>query len=327
MAPLTLATCDRALPPGDGAPEWVHLLPAGHMTGRDGRSYSLPDPAALILAFQEGGIDLPVDYEHQSDMPAARQAGPIPAAGWIKELRHNEEGLWGRVEWTATARQMIGAKEYRFLSPVFYHNRARQIMRLKGAGLVHAPNLYLKALASQEPPMRDPKAPVDTAAKTPPETSARSPLLERLMKLLKFGPDATEEQALDALEAWLADREANPDPRKFVPVEAVAHMLQERRLEKAVMSEGQIVAKVDAAVSTGHILPGLRSWALSLCRSDPTAFDEFMAKTGAIYTYLGREIIAGVPPGVDHARQIAPTDAEAAICAQLGIKPERLSRG
>jgi len=29
------ATCDRVL--DQGAPEWVHLLPAGEMVGRDGR--------------------------------------------------------------------------------------------------------------------------------------------------------------------------------------------------------------------------------------------------------------------------------------------------
>lgn len=55
------------------------------------------------------------------------------------------------VEWTATAAEMIGRKEYRTISPSFlFHPKTRQIVQLKGAGLVHNPNLYLTALASQE---------------------------------------------------------------------------------------------------------------------------------------------------------------------------------
>ena len=73
MTALTLATCDRALPPAGGAPEWVHLFPAGRMTARDGRRFDLADPAALVQHFQAGGVDLPVDYAHQNDKPDARR--------------------------------------------------------------------------------------------------------------------------------------------------------------------------------------------------------------------------------------------------------------
>ena len=46
MTATASATCDRALS-GD-APDWVHLFPAGHMTGRDGREFDLADPQAII---------------------------------------------------------------------------------------------------------------------------------------------------------------------------------------------------------------------------------------------------------------------------------------
>ena len=51
MKPPRLATCDQALPTGlaaSGAPEWVHLMPAGRVVARDGRSFELVDPAAVI---------------------------------------------------------------------------------------------------------------------------------------------------------------------------------------------------------------------------------------------------------------------------------------
>mgnify|MGYP003631834725 FL=1 len=156
-----LAICDAALPKDGEAPEWVHLLPNGHMTARDGRQFDLGDPAAVILAFETHGADLPIDYEHQVDRPEATLKGPVPAAGWIKALAANASGLWGQVEWTATARDLIRRKEYRYLSPSFLHNMAGQIMKLKGAGLVHRPPLHLKALASEEdtmPPNTPPNA-------------------------------------------------------------------------------------------------------------------------------------------------------------------------
>ena len=160
-ARMMLAICDAALPKDGEAPEWVHLLPNGHMTARDGRQFDLGDPAAVILAFETHGADLPIDYEHQVDRPEATLKGPVPAAGWIKALAANASGLWGQVEWTATARDLIRRKEYRYLSPSFLHNMAGQIMKLKGAGLVHRPALHLKALASEEdtmPPNTPPNA-------------------------------------------------------------------------------------------------------------------------------------------------------------------------
>ena len=61
----------------------------------------------VIDAFAQASVDLPVDYEHQSDKPGVAMAGPVPAAGWIKELKADALGLWGRVEWTAQARELI----------------------------------------------------------------------------------------------------------------------------------------------------------------------------------------------------------------------------
>ncbi len=62
-----------------GAPEWVHLITDGFMEGRDGRNYDLADPVGLLLAFRANAIDLPVDYEHQSDSPQAGLKGRVKA--------------------------------------------------------------------------------------------------------------------------------------------------------------------------------------------------------------------------------------------------------
>lgn len=120
------------------------------MTDRDGRHFNLIHPQTLINAFTDGGVDLPIDYEHQNDKRPV-QGGQVPAAGWIKELKADEAGLWGRVEWTTQASELINAKAYRYLSPSFmFEQVGKVIVRLKGAGVVHTPNLHLKALASRE---------------------------------------------------------------------------------------------------------------------------------------------------------------------------------
>lgn len=97
-------------------PEWVRLLPLGEVKLVDGREPFTVDSEALeaiIHAWRARGTDLVIDYEHQT-----LGGGKAPAAGWIKDLEIREDGLWGRVEWTAAARAHLEAREYRYFSPV-----------------------------------------------------------------------------------------------------------------------------------------------------------------------------------------------------------------
>lgn len=319
MTGLVLATCDRALGPSGAAPEWVHLLPDGKMTGRDGRTFELADAPGLVLAFQSMGVDLPVDYEHQNDKPEAKLSGPVPAAGWIKELRADDSGLWGRVEWTATAREMIGRKEYRYLSPSFlFHPKTRQILRLKGAGLVHNPNLHLTALASQETDM-----PLQDTPK-PKEQPGLGDLGAQLAKLLGLPADASPQELMAKLSARLP---GEPDPAKYMPVTAVQEMLSMRRAENAEVIEGRAQEKVRAAVNSGYITRGMQDWALALCRSDEASFDEFLSGVGPVFAHFGQPSPVTGRPSPDRFTRAAHSESEteAAICAQLGLKPGTLA--
>jgi len=324
MTGLALATCDLALPPGR-ASEWVQLFPGdGEVKGRDGRAWELIDPAALVLAFQSAGIDLPVDYEHQNDTPEAKRNGPVPAAGWIKELRSDDSGVWGRVEWTATAAEMIGRKEYRYLSPSFlYHPETRQIVRLKGAGLVHNPNLHLTALASQEADMF-PQKPADKTAPKPGNRDAMAdPATFAAMVAEMFGcpPDTPPPQLFAKLKEKM---EAEPDPAKFVPVATVQAMLAERNLSLATASAERAGQKVAEALRLGHIPPAMKDWATALCRSDEASFDRFIASSAPVFSALLRPShLAGQPPGSRQDR--AGSELADAICSQLGLKPGSLT--
>lgn len=324
MARLSLAVCDRALAPGGAAPEWVHLFPAGHMQGRDGRQFDLADPAALMLDFQSRGVDLPIDYEHQNDRPEARLKGPVPAAGWIKELKADDTGLWGRVEWTATARELIGRREYRYLSPSFmFHPQTRQVVRLKGAGLVHNPNLHLIALAHEEADMPAPEERKDAKTAEPDPQ-----LLPRLAEVLGLAPDSDAAEVISAILAALLPgmglAREQPDPARFAPVDALRELLSDRNIRIATMRESEASAKVEEAVWGGHITPAMRSWATALCMQDVRSFDTFLSKSLAPYAHVLREShTARIPPGTAD-RAGAETAEEAAICNQLGLKPGSL---
>ncbi|KPQ07730.1 MAG: Mu-like prophage I protein [Rhodobacteraceae bacterium HLUCCA12] len=298
---------DLALNTETGVPGWVQLLPPGaKIAGNDGRTWSLPDPGAVLRAFNAAGVDLAIDYEHQQD-DAARRAGngPVPAAGWIKELRHDPaRGLLGRVEWTANARRMIEGLEYRYLSPVFMHTKAGQITRLLGASLVHRPNLQLKALAREE---------------TEPMTITA---LSKIATALGLEQTADEGAILTAINAM----QAAPDPARFVPIEAVQELMQERALSKATASEEVAVARVEAAMNDGYLTPGMRDWAVSLCRADPASFDAFVQSATPAFGHLFQK---SARLSLNSERQSAghrPKSAEeAAVFAQLGLDQDGAS--
>ena len=134
------------------------------------------------------------------------------------------------------------------------------------------------------------------------------------------------------MEAILARLEkllkAAPDPARFVPIEAVAEMLADRRLERATAAEGRAIEKVNVASRAGYITPAMREWALALCKSDESAFDTFCQKSGPAFAHLSRPSLTGRPAsatGAEGRDAAYGSDAEAAICAQLGLKPGRLS--
>lgn len=286
--------------------------------------FNLSDAEAVVAEFQAMGIDLPIDYEHQNDKLEAKLSGPVPAAGWIKELKATEGGLWGRVEWTETAAEMIRRKEYRFLSPsLLVHPKSRQIVRLKGAGLVHNPNLFLTALASQETAMLPPDQTKELDKTTDP-TKPETDLAAALAELPGLPVETPPAQLLAKHQERM---QSAPDPAKYMPVAAVQEMLSDRRAERKTVHEGRSQGCVNAALRQGDITNGMRDRALELCVSDEAAFEKFsrklgLEKSGPVFAPLFKAShLTGAPPAA-HVRHDSPLEAE--VCAQLGLKPGSL---
>lgn len=302
-----------ALPDGAGDAEgdvWVMLMPLGELRARDGRAWTVADADAVVRRSQPGPggpSDLPVDYEHQSENPETGDGGPKPAAGWIDRLEAREDGIYGRVRWNARAAAMVAAREYRFLSPVFFHTPGGMVDRIVGAGLTHRPALEMMALASERSTasaddIRDPAA-----------------MLAQLRDAAGLDPDAP----LAELLAFCRDRAgAGPDPSRFVPIAAVAELARDRGARIAHAREEATERAVAAAVQDGYITPGMRAWATALCRDAPDRFEAFLAASpGPAFAHLFRPMPGrGAEPAASSGGKHRPaTDAERALCRQLGI--------
>ncbi|MFV1979492.1 MAG: phage protease, partial [Myxococcota bacterium] len=85
-------------------------------------------------AFADHATDTPIDYEHQTlGGSYASPNGQAPAAGWIKAIEAEPGvGLIASIEWTEQAKQMLAAKEYRYLSPVALIRKRDRKLRIAG---------------------------------------------------------------------------------------------------------------------------------------------------------------------------------------------------
>ncbi len=310
--PTTIFTPNLALTSEGQAPDWVHLLPSGRFNTRDGRAFDNAEPDAVIATFRARAIDLPIDYEHQNDRPEARLSGPVPAAGRVKDLKRTADGIWGRVEWTARAREMIAKREYRYLSPVLkFLPGSGKVIMIKGAALVHSPALHLTALASEGADM------ADTTMPRQPDPA----IIARIAAIVGLPADSDPQDILRAVMGELdIGREAlaseAPDPARFVPIEVVRDLIADRGARIAASRKAEAQAKVEAAERAGHLTGGMRKWATALCEQDPEAFDAFLAASPAPYAHLLRP--TSFAPLDRHQRHAQSPDADL-IRSQLGL--------
>ncbi|MCL1860688.1 MAG: phage protease [Proteobacteria bacterium] len=167
----TLAALTLELVPSDGdiVPTEVHLLPRGPFRAVDDRPHECPNwllderIAAKVIACAEAKVnDTLIDYEHQS-LNSGMNGQPTPAAGWFRALEWRDTGLYATgVKWTARARQMIAAREYRYISAVFHYlPRTGEVLDIVSVALTNTPALDgLEALAAArkltpQPPLED----------------------------------------------------------------------------------------------------------------------------------------------------------------------------
>lgn len=316
-------------------PTAFRLLPYGRFKAADGsgRPEGIPDgwllepsaAAALVAAFAARADARVIDYEHQT-LHAETNGQPAPAAGWIGGLEARDDGLYAvNVEWTAAAAASIGAKQYRYISPVFsFDKRTGRVLAVAFAALTNYAGLDgltdLAALAARLSPVVQ-----------PPEM-----LMHELLKALGLAVTATEAEAMAALAAiksthhgeLAALKGAAPDPARFVEVAtltAVQGELSTVKGELATLKTEKSVTDVDrvvtAALTAGKLTPAMQSWARKLGASDMAALTAYIADAPVV-AQPGATQTGGKPP-VGSGAGASLTTEQLAVCKALGLSADQ----
>ncbi len=295
---------------GDAVPDWIQLTPAGpDIEGRDGRKWVLPNPEEVVAAFRRNAADLPVDFEHATQVKGAKGEA-APAVGWIKDLEARSGAIWGRVEWNEVGQQAIASKGYRYISPVFtFKKAAGDILKMLSAGLTNQPNLQLAALNT--------------------EGDQEEPAMNKaILEALGLSEGASETDALTAInklksdEATARNRAEHPDTSKFVP--RADHDLALNKIKKFEEAETEreneaINAAVDAAIEAGKIAPASRDYHVAACR-DEGGLERFQKLVEASPEIAAKSDLDGKT--VETQNKTALTDEELATCRALGMSEE-----
>lgn len=312
----------------------TRLIPAGTFNApRGALAGSGPwflDAAAakpIIERAAARSTDIVIDYEHQT-LLAEENGKPAPASGWIDHasLEWREDGLYGRVAWTAAAKAAIDADEYRYLSPVFpYAPKTGTVLDLLHVGLVNNPAIdtAIPALAAARmgSGTYDPTHEEDTVDR------------EQLIKLLGLDADASDEQITAAINALKAKAEgadqavaaakagaAKPDMSQFVPLAVYQEQGQQLAALRASAGESELDKLLDDGLKDGRI-PGkatadwLKPQGLAACRA-------YLEGAQPIAALRGSQTGGKKPGDEEVAKKGQLSDAELAVCRSMGLSPE-----
>lgn len=291
-------------------PDKIKILPVGRINSEKGdfvvdeESYN-----AMKTEMQRRGIDIVIDYEHQT-----LQDVQAPASGWVKELIYTPEAIIAKVEWTQKAQEYLKNKEYRYLSPVVLTRKEDN----------KAVTLHSLALTNT-PAINGMFAIVNSAnIETENDTGGKGMDLQKLKELLGLPADAAEEAVMNALMEKLGSAEKKeeseieqeePKPRKEEgkETEVVANSvilgllgLQENAktedvagkimaLKAGADSQQQEVADalnrlknreanevVMSALKVGKITAAQKDWAKDYVLKDRKGFDAFIEKAPVV---------------------------------------------
>lgn len=332
-----IAALHFALTTPGSAPEWIQLVPAGEFRGADGRGpFCLKDAARVIAASMPDGGRLAIDENHSTDL-AAKDGRPAPARGWIVALEAREDGIWGRVEWTAAGRALLEDRAYRGISPVFLHTKdGGEVVKLLRAAITNDPNLTQLATLhhqQQEPSVdlarlrqalglaadADETAILAAIGASRTALTAHTQQRSALATVLGIADpaQATDAQVLTALQARVADSGDAATLRATVTgLQAQVTTLQQGHARE------RAVAAVDAAIRAGKPIPAtLRDHYIARHIADATAVE---TELNALPSLNAGGLGNYKPPAGTGGDGL--TDADRVVIAQMGLDPEAFKK-
>lgn len=328
-----------------GAPSRIRVLPDGQFDAVDGRPGNVEGVKAkkwlmdakaaqdVIAGFAARGLKLVIDYDHQT-LRAEANGQPAPAAGWITALEYVAgKGLIASVEWTQDGGEAVAAREYIYLSPVFFYDKVTgSVTHLHSVALTNTPALNtlgeIAALAARA----DLSAPPHTLDFKKDLEMDKTKILVALGLPLDTGDD-TALTALSALSAGAKTREteiaalkANQfDPAKHIPLDEHKKVTAELAALKEAQDKSAHETMLKAALADARILPANEAY----WRAQPfAALSEFLKDAKPLAVLNGTQT-GGTPPsgGAGGGAAAAALAAEElAVCKSLGITPEAFAK-
>lgn len=330
-----------------GAPEIITVLPLGHVVSAKGEfDVDAESFEAMKREIAQRGVDLVVDYEHQT-----LKGVQAPAAGWVKELILRDGAIDALVEWTPAAAQYLENKEYRYLSPVITVRKSdNKAMGLHSIALTNTP-----AIEGMTPIVNSLNFTNTEGGQT------HMDFLKQIAQLLGLPETATEEEIIAALTKSLEDMKAmkaatksggdstTPDDKVVAnkavcelldlkagaPADDVAAKIMELKSGKIdgvdVVKELKALQQqaadrtaedaVTLALKAGKLTPAQKDWAKDYALSDPKGFGAFVEKAPQIVPFGQIELGDAVA-----LKNAEPDEATMLVCKQLGISTEDVKK-
>lgn len=288
-------------------PGRIKILPVGTVNSEKG-SFTVDEESyrAMKAEMQRRGIDIVIDYEHQTlkDVQA-------PAGGWVKDLAYTPEAIEAKVEWTPKAQEYLKNKEYRYLSPVVLtRKKDNRAVALHSLALTNTP-----AINGMFAIVNSAGADINND-----DTGGNGMDLQKIKELLGLPADAAEEAVMNELVKKLGSDEkkdgegdAEPGADKGEETQAVANsvILGLLGLPDSAKTEdvaGKIMAlkagadsqmqeindalnrlkdreaedAVMTALKAGKITAAQKGWAKDYALKDRTGFDSFVEKAPVV---------------------------------------------
>ncbi|PZP64186.1 MAG: protease [Pseudoxanthomonas spadix] len=274
----------------------VQVMPDGDFGPNDGRPMDVPawrmnaaNAQRVIAAHAKRKTPLVIDYDHQT-LYKEKNGQPALAAAWFQSFEYRPgEGLFATVKPTARASQLIAGDELKFFSPFFAYDRNGNVLEVLHGGFTNTPAIdgmaavELAAAASSQ----------FLAPNQPPEIPAMKTLLAALCAVLGLADNASADDVTNAVTQLKKDKDdtdtklaaasaqlgkekdAAPDPSKFVPIESFNDLqkqvaaLSQQQTDQAVadlVAQGEEENKLTAATSTwfrafaAKDLDGAKAW-------------------------------------------------------------------
>lgn len=317
---------------GEDLPTEIQLAPLGEYRDAQGRPFRVTEEeiAAIMENAAKKQNDAVIDYEHQT--LSGKEA---PAAGWVKRyVDRGKDGLWGIVEWTEKAKTYLKNKEYRYLSPVLLSTR-------KDADGFWRPSVFHSAGLTNTPQI-DGMVPI--VNRFEPQNKKEEPQMKKLLELLGLKPEATEDQAVEAL-AVLKNKAENPEVKEVLPKDVVealgleegAGASEAKGAILALKQPGNVVTPeqfsalkrelderkrdelVTHALKEGKITADQKTWAEEYAMKDPRGFEVFVNKAPKVVP------MDGLPAGGERKKD-GVDEIQALVNKMLGLDKETFEK-